>query len=263
MVKLASGNPVWEAKSVPLSDEQLSSQWLTQKTAEIRQVISNIADSQRNAQIATLEKAVFGTADITRLNFYTMEKGKLLSQKDLDTYTYAPALNHLLIFIQDFISKEMQELNDILLVRGQWTNNSASITMSDAYHSILDIGPEITELDESLSEDGSNGPRLRGALLRVDRDRTQARYLNSIVNSLNEDALNIVNRAVPHLIVVGKQLKILFDDCQKKPYEFIMNWKELAQISKTPIAQRLGEDYKKINYFIQLMLLETRKDDPV
>jgi hypothetical protein len=37
-----------------------------------------------------------------------------------------------------------------------------------------------------------------------------------------------------------------------------MNWKELGLVSKTPIAQRLMDDYKKINYFVQLMLLETR-----
>ncbi|MDR2619313.1 MAG: DUF5312 family protein [Treponema sp.] len=261
MVRLASGNPVWEPKAAPAPHEQLSSVWLDHKNAEIRQVIMDIADSQRNTQIAVLEKTVFGSADTIRLSFYTKEKGKILTQKDLAAYVYAPALNHLVSFIQDFMSKEMQELGDIMLVRGQWTNSSASRAMSDGYHDVVEILPEITALDESLSEEGGNGPRLRGALLRVDRDPGQARYINSIITTLNEEALNIINRAVQSLIIVGKHLKMLVDDSQKKPYELIMNWKELVQVSKTPITQRLADDYKKVNYFVQLMLLETRQQE--
>ncbi|MCL2833606.1 MAG: DUF5312 domain-containing protein [Treponema sp.] len=261
IVKLASGNPVWEPRPAPKPDEQLSSGWLAEKTAEIRQIIMNISENQKNAQIAALEKAVFGTNEVNRLIYYNRERGKILVQKEVSSYVYAPAMNHLVVIIQDFIKKEMQELSDILLVRGQWTNNSASIAMSDAYHTILDIEPEMHELDESLSEDGGTGPRLRGALVRIDRDPSQTRYLNSIVNSINEEALNILNRTIPSFVVLGKHLKMLLDDCQKKPYELIMNWKELMLVSKTPIVQRLSDDYKKVNYFIQLMLLETRDSE--
>jgi hypothetical protein len=130
--------------------------------------------------------------------------------------------------------------------------------MSDGYHGVMEITGEITTLDETLEEDGSNGPRLRGALLRVDRDKTQGRYINTIVNSINEEALRMINSAVSSLIVVGKHFKMLMDDYEKKPFELIMNWKELSLVSKTPIAGRLAAAYKKINYFVQLMLLETR-----
>ena len=258
IVRLASENPVWEAKPAPQPDEQLSAGWLADKTAEIRQVIYNITDSQKNAQIAALEKAVFGMNETSRLLYYNRERDKILVQKELTNYIYAPALNHLLIMIQDFMKKEMQELSEILLVRGQWTKNSASIAMSDAYHIILELEPEIHTLDESLSEDGSTGPRMRSALARIDRDPGQTRYINSIIGSINEEALHILNRAVPNIIIIGKHIKMLLDDCGKKPYELIMNWKELSLVSKVPINQRLGDDYKKINYFIQLMLLEAK-----
>jgi hypothetical protein len=261
MVKLASGNPIWEVKPAPPVEGHLSSGWLTEITSRVREVIFGIADSQKNAQIAALEKAVFGGSDTVRLHFYNREKGRIFTQKEMETYVYAQALNHLTAFIHDFMQKEMAEFADIMLVRGQWTNNAASIAMSDAYHGILDIVPEITELDESLSEDGSNGPRIRGALLRVDRDHSQARYLNSIVGSINEEALNIINRAVPNFIVIGKHLKMLLDDSQRKSYELIMNWKELALVSKIPMPQRISDNYKKVNYFVQLMLLETKSDE--
>ena len=258
--KLATGNPILEIKPI-VPNESLSALWLEQKTIEVREVINGIVDSQKNAQIKTLEQAVFGSLATTRLNYYTPERGRVLVDKELEKYVYASALNHLLAFIQEFLSKEIAELCDILLIRGQWTNVSASRLMSEGFHVVLEIADEIIALDESLSEDGSNGSRLRAALLRVDRDRTQVRYLKSIVETINEEALNIINRATPSLIVVGKHFKLLLDDCDKKPFELMMNWKELALYSKLPMAQRIAAAYKKINYFVQLMIMETQQTE--
>ena len=258
MVRLASGNPIWEPKIVPQNDEQLSAVWLSERTGHISRIISGIADNQKNAEIAALEKAVFGAIDTNRLTYYTKEKGRILTEKGIDTFVYAPALNHLAAFTQDFINKEMEELGDILLVRGQWTKNTTSIAMSDAFHTIVDSFPEIPEFDESLADEGPNGSRIRGSLLRVDRDPSQVRYLSNLIDVVNEDALNLIKKIIPSYVVIGKYLKMLMDDCQKKPYELIMNWKELTQVSKIPMVQRLTDDYKKVNYFVQLMILEAQ-----
>jgi len=253
--RLATGNPILEIKTV-IPHEALSAQWLDNKTAEIRDMINSINDNQRHNQINSLEQAVFGSLAVMRLNYYTPERAKLLLDKGLDSYAYDLALNHLLTYIQEFLAKEIQELCDILLVRGQWTNNSSSRIMSDAFHTALDTEKEIIKLDESLSEEGSNGPRLRGALLRVDRDKTQGRYITSIINMINEEALEIINKAVPALIVVGKHFKMLIDDCEKKPFELMMNWKELNSVTKIPMGQRMSAVYKKLTLFVQLMTME-------
>ena len=256
--RVITGNPILDIQTRVVR-ENLSAQWLEEKTAEVREVINNIQGSQKQAQINTLEKAVFGAGGTTRLSSYTRERGKILDDKNLESFLYAPALNHLYAFIQDYISKEINELCDILLVRGRWTKNVASRAMSEAQHELLSIAPNITELDESMDDDGSNGSRLKAALLRVDRDKSQARYINSIVGSVNDEALNMINRAVPPLIVVGKHFKMLIDDYDKKPFEIIMNWKELSLFSnKVPLLQRMTDVYKKINYFVQLMIMEAK-----
>jgi len=128
--------------------------------------------------------------------------------------------------------------------------------MSEAFHTVLDVTGKITELDENLSEEGSNGPRLKSALLRIDRDKTQSRYVNSIISGINEEAEDIIDEAVPALIVVAKHFKMLLDDCEKKPFELMMNWKELNSVTKVPMAQRIGAVHKKLTLFIQLMEME-------
>ena len=258
MGRMITGNPILDIKT-RVVNENLSSQWLEERTAEVREIINSIHGSQKQAQINALEKAVFGGGGTTRLHYYTKEKGKVFLDKNLDTYIFAPALNHLYSFFQDYLQKEIHELCDILLVRGRWTQNTASRAMSEAYHEIAAIAPLITELDDSLEDNGSNGSRLKGALLRVDRDKTQARYINSIVGSVNDEALDMINQAVPPLIVVGKHFKMLIEDYDKKPFELMMNWKELSLAStKIPILQRMTDMYKKINYFVQLMIMEAK-----
>ena len=258
MSKIATGNPILEIKA-KVPHEALTSTFLEQKASEVREVISGIADNQKNAQIRSLVEAVFGNLATIRLDYYTPEKGRVLVDKDLEAYTFAPALNHLMAFIQEFMSKEIHELCDIVLIRGKWTKIASSRQMSEAFHEVMDVAGEIEKLDESLSEEGSDGPRIRASLLRVDRDKSQFRYINSIVSGVNEEALNIINKAVPTLIVVGRHFKLLLEDCERKTFELIMNWKELAGITKLPMSQRIGAVYKKINYFVQLMALEARQ----
>jgi hypothetical protein len=260
IIRHATKNPVWDPKP-GIPGEHLIEAWLEKKQDEIQEYIAGIANRQRNTQIAALSRAIFAEIDTTRLVFYNDKAGKIYDRNDLTGFAYAGALNYLMAFVEDFLSKEVQEICDIILIRGQWSSNNASLQMSEAFHAILDGPPKMRELDETLSEKGSNGPRLRGALLRIDRDKTQARYINSILAEIDNEALEIIRAAVKSLITVGKYMKALSDDIQKKQSELIINWKELDGFSRSPLAPRLLESYKKINYFVQLMTLTTKSGE--
>jgi hypothetical protein len=258
--RIAASNPILEFKVI-VPHETLSATWLDQKTAEIREVLNGIAENQRSTRISVLEQEVFANLATTRLSYYTVDRGRVLHDKGLVEYDYAQALNHLLTFIEEFMNKEINELCDLILIRGQWTNIPASRTMSEAFHAILEMPPEIHELDDALAEDGKDGPRIRGALLRVDRDKSQVKYINSIITGINETALNIINNAMSDLIVVGKHFKLLLDDSERKSFELIMNWKELVAVTRSPLTPRLSAVYKKLNFFVQLIGLEIRQDE--
>jgi hypothetical protein len=255
--QITAKDPVWQVKPAQTPDEHLAESWIEEKSAEVQSVIDKIVTDQWSAQVAALANAVFGTPDVTRLQNYNREANDAYLKKGLDGFYYAEALNYLAAFTQDFIEKEIQELCEILLVRGQWIANAQSLEMSDGFHTIADNTPRIYALDETLGEKGANGPRLKAALLRVDRDKTQARYINSITGGIDDEALELMNTAIQALVIVGKHLKNLLEDIPKNPHEVIINWKELGYFSKTPVNNRIGDAYKKINYFVQLMLLLT------
>jgi hypothetical protein len=252
-------NPIWLVKHTPI-DEHLAETWLEAKDSEINGVIDTIMTKYRNGQIESLAIGVFGTPSITKLQFYNREISDSCRELGLEGFAYASALNYLTAFIEDFVTKEMQDLCDILLVRGQWVNNALSLEMSGAVHAVTDTDASIDALDQDLSDTGAHGPRFKGALFRADRDKIQARYVNSIADEMDEKALELIKAAVQNLVVVGKFMKNLLGDSQKAPPEVIINWKELGYFTKTPISQRLTDAYKKINYFVQLMLLQTHSE---
>ncbi|GHT82138.1 hypothetical protein FACS1894137_00470 [Spirochaetia bacterium] len=247
-------NPIWQVKYKP-KEAPLAETWLEAKGSEVQEVIDTVLTKQRNSQIEALATAVFGTPAVTKLQFYNSEISGTCIALELDGFAYAAPLNYLLAFIQDFVTKEMQELCDILLVRGQWVNNPLSLEMSNAVHTITDVTEKIEALDTTLSDTGPRGPRFRSALTRADKN--QARFINSISKEMDDEALALINAAVQGLVAVGKFMKSLLGDSQKSPSELIINWKELGYFTKVPMSQRLTDAYKKINYFVQLMLLQT------
>jgi hypothetical protein len=250
-------DPLWVA--VRKNDDQtLAEDWLAEKKAAAEKMLSRIADSQRDQRIAALAKSVFGTSDASRLANYTPKASDNLVRKGLVGYTCAKGLSYLKAFIEDYVNRELGELLDIVLVRGQWTNQAMSREMSEAFYQLKnDRLPEIDDLDESLGEKGREGPRVNAAVLRVEHDPTQLRYVNSIINGLNDTALESISEAVSSLQVLVKHLKNLTEDCQKRPPDIIINWRELNQVSRTPIVQRIADAFEKVSTFCQLEQLYT------
>ena len=257
MVQYTLRNPVWQWKHLTFH-ETVAEDWLASKKAEAGYYILKINNAKKNNQINSLTKEIFEATDLVRLENYTVQLSEPYRRRDLEYFYYAEGLNYLKAFLDDYVEKDIKELCDILLIRGQWTNNTMSREMSESLHKLLDAKAPILEIDELMSDDGADGSRLRAAMLRVDRDSTQTRYINAIVNKINIQAQDIINQAAQDLIVIGKHMKNLIDDVQKKHPELLVNWREINLASKEPIAQRMTNDFKRINYFIQLMHLCTQ-----
>jgi hypothetical protein len=254
IVQYSSKNPVWICKA-KIPDEHVAEAWLELRVAKAQECIDKINETEKNKQIALLLKEIFDNDELTQLENYTVAKGEAFRKRELTRFTYAEGINYLSVFLTNYLDKTFHELCDILLIRGQWTNNTFSKEMSESFHELLELPKRISSLDEALSDDGSEGSRLKAALLRIDRDRTQARYMNSIIDGINDLALGILENTIQHFMVIDKHLKNLADDVQKKHPEMIVNWRELNSFSKDPLSQQIGAYYKKINYFIQLMQL--------
>jgi len=254
IVQYGIKNPVWVCRP-KIPDEHIADAWLEVRIVKAQECIDRISNAEKNKQISVLVKEIFYGGDLTQLENYTPVKSDFFRNKELSYYTYAEGLNYLAVFLSEYIQKDIKDLFDILLIRGQWTNNSDSKELSEEFHQLLAMPEPISKLDAALTEEGSNGSRLKASLIRIERDPSQARYIDSIIDGVNEDALELINKATQHCSVVEKHLKNLTDDMQKKHPEMIINWKELANASKNPLFEVMAENHRRINCFVQLMRL--------
>jgi hypothetical protein len=254
MIRHIDKKPQWTFQP-KLVDEHIAAAYIEGKRTEARAAVDQIVNAKKNAQVSVLAKMIFGSAEIERAKFYTPRGSEIYVKKNFDGFLFAAGINYLKAFLLDHFKKDIRELCDLLLIRGQWTDINLSQQMSGHFHRIMELSDKLIAFDESLSDNGENGSRLKASILKADRDKSQARYVTLILKSVNEEAQGLINASAQSLIGVGRNLKSLLEDCQKPSKELLMNWKELEGASEAPLAQRMADTYKKIYYFIQLLQL--------
>jgi hypothetical protein len=252
MIRHIDKNPLWEA-APKLPDEHIAEAYLEGKRAEARAAVDKIVNAKKDAQITALAKMIFGSAEIERAKYYTEKAGEIYLKKNFDGFLFAAGVNYLKAFLLDHFKKDIRELCDLLLIRGQWSVSALSQQMSESFHQIMNLSDELIAFDETLSDNGENGSRLKASIIKADRDKSQARYVAIILKNVNENARRLISSTAQSLIGLGKNLKSLLDDYQKPSKELIINWKELEAASEAPLPQRIADTYKKIYYFIQMM----------
>ncbi|MDR1239682.1 MAG: DUF5312 family protein [Treponema sp.] len=254
-------NPSWQSQPL-LSTEKITAAYLEERRVEAKNAVGQIVNAKKNTQVEALVKMIFGSAEIERAKYYTAKGGEIYVKKNFDGFIFAPAVNYLKAFLLDHFKRDIRELCDLLLIRGQWVDPSLSQNMSEAFHRLMGLSDELIAFDETLSDTGENGSRLKAAVIKADRDKSQARYVGLILKSVNESAQTLISVAARNLIALAKGLKILLEDYQKPSRELIMNWKEMEVVSESPIAQRMAGVYKKIYYFVQVLQLLVKNPAP-
>jgi hypothetical protein len=254
MVRHINKNQLWQAEPL-LSNEKIVSAYLEEKQAEAKNAVAQIVNAKKDSQVEALIKLIFGSGEIERTKHYTAKGSEIYVKKNFDGFVFASAVNYLKAFLLDHFKRDIRELCDLLLIRGQWVDASLSKSMSESFHRLMGLSDELIAFDETLSDTGENGSRLKAAIVKADRDKSQARYVVLILKSVNEKAQQLVVTAAQSLVGLAKGLKALIDDHEQGSRELLMNWKELETVSETPIAQRMTSTYKKIYCFVQVLQL--------
>jgi hypothetical protein len=261
MVRHIDKNPSW-MPTVRTVDEHIVETYLQKLRTQVEISIQKILQEKRNSKIDELAKAVFGTTAVSRLKNYTDKANLAYSKKMLGGFTHVQGLNYLKAFLLDYFKKDIRELVDLFLIRGQWTTNLLSQQLSEGFHELMSISEKLVIFDEALADDGETGARLRSYLAKAERDKDQQKNLRNLLKIVNEDAQRMINGSAQSLIVIGKNLKNVLEDYQKTPHELIVNWKEIELASEQPIADRVTDVYKRIYYFVQLMQFFAKTEQP-
>ncbi len=252
IVRHAKKDPTWNPQT-RYPGERIVEPFMQKLNTQIETLIQRIVQERRNSKIDEIAKQIFGTSVVLRMKNYTEKANVVFAKKMLGGYTQAPAMNFLKAYLMDFFKKDIRELVDLLIIRGQWTAAIQSQQLSDSYHSIMEISDRIIEFDDSLADDSELGTKMRSALAKAERDKDALKYLRQMLKDTNDKATTMISKAAVNLIVIGKLVKALVEDLARPHHELLLNWKEVEGQSPQPLKERLVEVYKKIYYMVQLL----------
>jgi hypothetical protein len=232
--------------------ESITGAYLEMIRSETFNRLELVVTAKQNALIDRHAMAVFGNIRVNRLKHYTEQGGEIYKKKNFSGFTNARALNYLIVFLTDG-KTELQDLYELILIRGQWVSPVLSFPLSESLRLLGAFPDRITELDEMLSDRGLYGNKLKNALLKVDREKNLARSIAMNLDAANEDAEQIISDAVFNLSVLNEGLKDLLEDYRRNPGAIVLNWEELDSFSETDLKNRIVAMQNKLANMLELL----------
>ncbi len=253
MVQLISENPAYK-ENVKIENHHIMDDYISQIKKQVEKTVNSLKKKQAEGKIEKLVTEIFGTTNIDSLKNYNSGNSANLERKNFKGYIYQEPLKYLKHFILNFGKKEIRELSDILLVRGEWATQQMAKPMSEAFHQLMEISEKITKLDDKLAENAEWGMKIKTLMPRADRDKEARNIINMVLGDTNEAAAQMIVSARNNLIIYDKNLKMALEDFVKAPHsEIIINWKDLDHFAEGTLKNQCISVYKTIYAFVQLI----------
>jgi hypothetical protein len=251
IIRFVDQDPDWSwSASIPKGD--IVSPYLDSIKSEIFEHLNQLTTEKIKARIAEYAALVFGDSKVNRLKYYTERAEEIYLKNNFEGFTMAGGLNYLQAFLLNE-KDEFRFLYELILVRGQWVHPALSLPLSEAVRLILAFPDRIVTLDNSLSDGGLYGGRLKSAIMRVAREKSQTKFITSNLETINDNAKQILNDAIFNLSVLQDGFRDILDDYRKNPSLIILNWRDLEPFSDEPLEARIVKINNKLYNILQLL----------
>ncbi len=253
IVQLITEDPTYREVFRP-EEHHIMNEYLQQIKRSVEDSLMKIKDAQTSGKIDNLVRQVFGDEPVGSLKNYNADGSVPFEKKNLEGFIYCDPLRYLRSFLMNYTKKDLRELSDIILVRGEWSDQHNAEPMSNAYHELIQISDRLAEFDERMSETGELGMKLKNYLPRVDRDKDAKGIVKNLLGDANDEAASFILNASKNFVTFDRNLKTVVEDFAKAPHsELILNWKDLDKFADNKLKQMAVEAYKRIFNFVGLM----------
>ncbi len=258
MVQHIDSDPQYQYSSLSRND-QIVDDYLNKIKTQTEITLQKILKERKSKKVDALLMEIFGTTAISRMKYYTDKANLMFTKKMLGGFIHVDPANYLKAFLLDFFKRDIKSLMDLLLIRGKWATVISSQHLSDAFHAVMGVSTALVEFDENLSDEGTLGISLKTLTSKSDRDKNSISVLRKILKETNDEILGFITIAAQNLIIMGRSLKSVLEDKDKKDHEMIINWKEIEASSDFDVKEEIARVYKKIYNFVLLMQFFAKK----
>lgn len=229
---------------------------------------------QKNSKSKLLAEKLFPGMTLVSLENYSERMHAKITSAIVNTtgYVYSDLLVYIKTHAVNFVKKELSDIINVLIIKGQWKDMEVSREISNDIHSLVGVYSNLIDFDNNLGEQGTYGNRINSLLHRISvGDKSSEKLLLNIIADINKKALILLNE----YYLVIKSLERRLNDCLEdyfKPAsekEFIYNWKELdielvkSYGNNVNFGSIIKNVVDSLNLFLKLMDLYLEKKNTV
>lgn len=254
VIQLITENPAYK-ENIKGEEHHIMDDFISQTRHTAEETLEDLKAKQTAGKVDGLLSQIFGEGTVIEpMKNYNDSSSEILTRKNFTGYTYCDPLSYLRQFLLDYVKKDLRELSDILLVRGEWSAQTLSQPMSEAFHALMEITKQISAFDEKCSESGEFGNKFKSILPRVDRDKESRNICTIVLNDANNEAAQLLISARTQMVNYARNLKMLLEDFMKQqPNKIIINWTDLNNHAEGKLKQKCVDVYKQIFAFVSLL----------
>ncbi len=262
IIRLVKEDPYYEVR-VQMSVTDIVKPYVANMRKQLDRQITIIESAERNKASTKILVEIFNTTELSSyLRYYSADRNQVFLDKALPGFEYCDMLNTVVVFNHEYLTKDIKNIVDLLILKGKWSQNIHYKDFSDAFQSLLSSTENILAFDETLADESSVMMRVRTLMRSSETDKFARNTLTGLLGEINDDAHDLVAVIANHYMTLGRYLKIYIDDYKLQvKSEVIINWKEIEKSTdRQPFSRFLADTYKKVYYLVQMLQQYTKKE---
>lgn len=252
LLKLITSNPataiVTNTKSYAITEKYIET-----FKQNVETTMNKLVKIERTKKTSGISGQLFQGVSESPLRFFTDEANETFEHKKLKCFQNTQTLSCIKTFLIEIFKKDIRDYYELVVVRGKWESQAISTSFSEAYNNLMSLSDNIIKFDNSLAEDATVGLKIKNHLPKTDRDSGARNIVNRLIDDSNASAYEFATTAFDNILVIGKTVKDLIEDVDRKSHLLISNWKELEHYSEIPPKEFSVKVYKQIYLFTSLI----------
>lgn len=252
LLKLITSNPA-TVISVPAKSYAITEQYIATFKQGVEATMNKLVKIERGKKTTGISNQLFQGITESPLRFFVEEMNDTFEHKKLKTFQNTQTLSCVKTFLLEIFKKDIRDYYELVVVRGQWESQAISSSFSEAYNNLMALSDKIIKFDNDLAEDATVGMKIKNHLPKTERDSGAKNIVNRLIDDSNSTAYEYITTAFDNILIIGKTVKDLIDDIDRKSHLLISNWKELERYADIPPKEFSVKVYKQIYLLTSLI----------
>ena len=244
LIQIAKQNPDFEPTTATYSADsrqRFSTYIQEQFASDEARIKRELKDSRIQTELTTL----FEGRPLAPLSGYNEEMSELLQQNSSLSFSWITPLKILKTFVSYYYPETLHALLNDIVIEGFFNNPNFKTQFSQTVFSADEVAAKIQAFEESFGANGTNSEALLKSYIRDShKDSDFSKKLINLVDNINAEAKQIIQRQVSALFALYVELGDLLQDSKKPSCEIVSNLKVLIMSSRN----RDNTDFLESNY---------------